>query len=210
MKNSMDLKPLDCNQNARSVELDERLLQLIQKEWAGSEWLPRHDNERQVQPIIHAMLHCAVDAAVRSSVPGTDYIVVSEPAVVKDLEGRVSDEAVLQTIAQNGLIRILLEVKGTNVFPYKFSSGQRVFSQLVQQVALALKSKLWERKLMCGISTRGKWYLFRIIDKTGADGRMQLLIEQNNCIVLSNPNVNSDTVQECIHHLVQYLITNFQ
>ena len=185
-------------------------LQIIEMNWLASKWQRRRDNERVVQPVIHAILTCAIHAAEMEK-QDRQYLVVADPSVVKNSEDCLSDETVIEfnkeIIAEDGLMRILVGIKGTEVFPYSFPKSDRscaVFCRVIQEAALDLQSGLWKRELLCAIATRDKWFTFRILDKT-TDGQMQLHIEESTSIKLSNPKYSMTSIKECVHFLAQYL-----
>lgn len=106
--------------------------------WFPSKWQVRKDNERMVQPVISVILTCAVNAAEIIS-QNRRYTVVADPSVVKNSEDRLSDESIIEisgeAIAENGLMCILVEIKGSAVFPYSFPESDRscaVFCQVIQ------------------------------------------------------------------------------
>ena len=184
-------------------EFSQDILRMVQRFWKASELEPRHDNERQLQPVIHLMLDCAAQAAQNAS-PDKLYYVCSEPAIMKGREDRLSDEALVEVISEGDRMRVLLEVKGTNVFPTNFhQSGEKAFSQLIQQVALSLESKLWKEDIMCGVVIRNTWYLFKIKEKTVGD-KIVLDVVESAFSRLQEPSKNMDSVQRCLHYLVQY------
>ena len=203
--------PLYLPEAHAMVDLSGELGKALEMNWLASKWQARKDNERVVQPVIHNILTCATHEA-EMKLQGRRYIVVTDPSVVKDSEDRLSDESVVETtegiIAEDGLMRILVVIKGTEVFPYSFPRSARscaVFCQVIQGAALALQSGLWRRELLCAIATRDKWFTFRILDKT-TDGQMQLHIEESTSIVLSDPESRMvSIIKECVHFLAQYL-----
>lgn len=182
------------------------LITCVEANWKASVRYGRHDNERQLQPVVHSMLYCAAQAAQNRS---REYFVVSEPSVYQSRADRVSDEAVMEAISEGDVIRILLEVKGSHVFPRCFyQAGQQVFSQLIQQVALALKSNLWKKEILSGIVTRDEWLMFRIVDKSLDNGRMQLHIQESTSILLQDPSVHPMPMHSCLTFLTDYLRRN--
>ena len=72
----------------------------------------------------------------------------------------LADEAVVEIVADDdGLMRILVEIKGSEVFLYNFHTSKRscaLFCQVIQEAALALKSGFWRKELLCRIATRSK------------------------------------------------------
>ena len=185
---------------------------MLDRFWRASKRQPCHNDERQVQPVIHLMLECVAMAAERDTQSKT-YLVLSEPAISKGRDDRLSDEALIEVISEGDVMHISLEIKGTNVFPTEFSqSGEKAFSQLIQEVALALQSKLWKENIMCGVVTRNVWYLFKIKEKTVGDEIMLDIVEsafielENNRV--ANPIFNMPSLQQCrllLDYLVRYL-----
>ena len=209
-KQQLPCIPLYLPEAPAMVDLSGELGKALEMNWLASKWLARKDNEKMVQPVIHMILTCATHEA-EMKVQGRRYIVVADPPVVKDSEDRLSDESVVETtegiIAEDGLMRILVEIKGTEVFPYSFPKSDQscaVFCQVIQEAALALHSGLWRRELLCAIATRDKWFTFRILDKS-TDGQMQLHIEESTSIVLSHPEYRKVSIKTCVHFLAQYL-----
>ena len=96
----------------------------------------------------------------------------------------------------SGFIRIVLEVKGTNVFPAIFDSGERPFCQIIQMVALSLHSKLWQKEIMCGIVTCYTWCFFK---KRGMTVGNEIKLDIIDCVSirLKHPSMNMhvDSVQ---------------
>ena len=175
-------------------EFSQESLKTVEQFWKASELQPRHNNERQLQPVIHMMLECAAQAAQDTSQDKL-YCVCLEPAIMKGREDQLSDEALVKVISEGDLMRILLEVKGTNVFPTNFhQSGKKAFSQLIQQIALSLKLKLWKEDIMCGVVTRNTWYLFKIKEKTVGD-KIVLDVVESAFSRLQDPSKNMDSVR---------------
>ena len=118
-------------------------LKSIEADWVASQWKPRYHDERQLKPVIHEMLMCAADTAQRT-LHERKFIVLVEPTIDPTVDNRLADEVIVKVISENDLMRILLVVKGSNVFPKSVYQSQLVFSQLIQQVALGLDSELWK------------------------------------------------------------------
>ena len=70
----------------------------------------REDDERKLLRVIHSILCCAKDKSegLRNYV----YLGIAEPRIVPLLNNRYSDEAVLESIFENDVMSIILEVKG--------------------------------------------------------------------------------------------------
>ena len=125
----------------------------------------RSDNERVWQPFIHTTLLCA--ARLAEILTGNVFN-VSNPSFVKGCNDQLSDEAVYENICdlKSDVVRIFLEIKGSEKIPH-FLLGQRgehIFSQMLQQVALVLRSGMWNHELLCGAATSTVWYLFEAQD----------------------------------------------
>lgn len=191
------------------------LLKSIKMNWAASDWQHRNDDERKVQPVIHEILTCAAEAAETIASRNRSYLVVSEPSVVtgKQSDKQLSDESVVEigssgvAVAEEGVMRILVEIKGTGVFPYFFHRSDRcdaVFSQIIQEAALSLKSGLWRKELLCGIASRGKWFTFKVLDQT-TDGIMQLRIVESTSAEFNDPRQSMTSIQQWVYFLAHYL-----
>ena len=162
--------------------------------WKGSTMVSRHDNERMVQPFVHHILVEATKLA-ESETSKRSFAAVAEPIIMGNAENQVADEAVFEQInsidnttsnvvciSEGKCLRVLLELKGTHVFPYMFAAkaAEAAFSQLLQEVALAWHSKLWQGDLLCGLATLDCWYLFKV-KSSSVNGKLQLELQANSC-----------------------------
>jgi hypothetical protein len=133
----------------------------------------RHNDEGIIRPFVHWILHAAA-ASMKSEI----YHVVSEPCVFPANEDWLSDLAVMETqcIMQHHVMKVLVETKGTGVFPrnlqnvkigHKNYKASEDISQLFQQVALAYASGLWQNSLLCGLVTSDEWHFF-VVESTSS------------------------------------------
>ena len=91
-------------------EFSQESLKTVEQFWKASELQPRHNNERQLQPVIHMMLECAAQAAQDTSQDKL-YCVCSEPAIMKGREDQLSDEALVKVISEGDLMRFYWKLK---------------------------------------------------------------------------------------------------
>ena len=134
-----------------SEDFIDNLMQDVKEEWRASEWESGHNDERQLQPVVHCMLRCAVKA-VRTIIPSDrEFLVVTEPNIARTQKKQVSDEAVVEVVSECGIIRILLDLKGSKVLPTSFHASSDQFAQVIQQAALAFESGYWKKEILCGI-----------------------------------------------------------
>lgn len=188
--------------------------------WKGSTLVSRHDNERMVQPFLHHILIEATKMAQREA-SNRSFAAVAEPIIMGNAENRVADEAVfeqinsdvkvtstIECISEGNCLRVLLELKGTHVFPYNITAkaAEAACSQLLQEVALARHSKMWQSDLLCGIATLDCWYLFEV-KSSHVDGKFQL--ELHSCYkqrLDGNGNSYIESANKLAHFLKEFLI----
>lgn len=184
---------------------DSGVCTLIQRDWRAALFRPRDDDEALVRPIIHNLLQCVALRAESNSTPAREFLVLSEPAVDAYTKDRVSDEAVAEVVADGGLFRILVEVKGSRVLlkdtPMRIP--RQPFCQLIQEVALALKSGMWKGELLGAVATHNIWQLFIIKDVSEYAGRIQLYIAHCYYAVVQDPSIHS--MYPLLDFLTQYL-----
>lgn len=130
---------------------------------------PRWNDEKVVQPLIHSALTTAAILAEQKS--GRNFSVVSEPSINAFTEDRLADEAVLECVSNEDLMKILVEVKGRATFPLELDAKglllfESAFSQLMQQTAMALLSKYWMNEVIVALATSEMWYFFTVVDRT--------------------------------------------
>ena len=112
----------------------------------------RHNNECVLIPFVHLVLDAAAN-----SMPGCTYDVILELLVDPGSKDIASHMATFETelIVQGDVLRVLLEIKGTVMYPYVLE-GERArscFLQLFQQVGWSHASGLWHKYLLCGLVT---------------------------------------------------------
>lgn len=193
------------------IALGEEKLDRIMKDWISSNWQSRKDDARMQQPVIHSMLHCAVDAAQKFIPECGEYYVISDPSVVPGKDNRLSDEAVVEVIAQRGLFRILFELKGSKkvALPFANRSTELPFSQLLQQVGLALESKLWKNEILAGLVTCKLWYLFVIQDiSSGSATKFRIQSAHYFEIPYASNVADNQWLLNALRFLAQYLCTH--
>lgn len=193
----------------RSIQrdFDPSLLNLIENQWMASLKLPRQDDVRVLSPVINTILWCAAGAATTAFEGNRMYYVTQEPAVVPNRDDRLSDDAVWESITENDVMRIIVEVKGSNAFPKFFpQASEQPFCQLIQEVALALESKMWKVEILAGLVTRDFWYIFHIQDISARHGSTQFQILNTWRFTLQNPNVDSGrSMMDLLDFLTEYL-----
>lgn len=176
------------------VPPSEEYAKFVKAFWRGSTFVSRHDDERMVQPFVHLVL---VQAAMMAENEASkrSFVAVAEPTVMKNAENRLADEAVfeqtdsdvkmastVECISEGKCLRVLLELKGTHVFPYKFTAkaAEPAFSQLFQEVALAWHSQMWQGELLCGLATLDFWYLLKV-RSSSVNGKLRLKLQDDFC-----------------------------
>ena len=88
-------------------------------------------------------------------------------------------------VSETGIMWILLEVKGSEKISHhlKGERGEHIFSQMLQQVALALLSRMWKRELLCGVVTSTDWYLFKVHDVSSQGSSEAIRLEIDSMYV---------------------------
>lgn len=206
--------------NVKPVVVDEVLVQgeyfdpmciaIIRKDWKSRVLHPRHDDEGIVRPIVHGFLQCAAFAAEMLSAttgPSREFLILAEPSVEANRTDRLSDESIVEIVTDGTFFRILVEVKGSNVIKSdscKIEIPCRPFCQLIQQVALALKSGKWKNKLLAALSTGKVWLFFEITDASDDCGNLQLRVEHSYSTVLED-HPSTETMQLCLSFMVRHL-----
>ena len=185
---------------------DPAVCTLIKRDWRAALFHPRSDDEAPVRPIVHNILQCAALAAESSSsAPAREFLVLSEPAVDTDTKDHVSNEGIVEVVADGGLFHILVGVKGSSVLPstYPIKILCQPFCQLIQEVAMLLKSGMWEGELLAAVATRNIWRFFIIKDVSQYTGRTQLHITRCFFAVVKEPSVQG--MHRLLDFLTQYL-----
>jgi hypothetical protein len=151
-------------------------LGLLVSEWRtfpDCAFMIQDNNERSIQSFVHNVNLIAVNVVKNETNGAKQFRVISEPVVYPLTKNCLSDEAVVKSnpevnfcevLDAHRQVKILLEVKGTDTYPYRLINGEPMISQLLQQVALSRVSKLWKGTILAGLATHGEWNLFVISD----------------------------------------------
>lgn len=212
----LDVLDLPIHQHYRLLDFDPICLEIIQRDWEAAISHPRHNDEGLVRPIVHSMLQCAVIMADNTTPHKSgrrhQYLVLAEPIIDRYTDNRLSDEAIVEYVMDGEFIRLLLEVKGSSALCENFLSKtkhrRQPFCQLIQEVAMAYRSKMWKEELLCGIATRDVWFLFRIKDMSN-NGTLKLRIVSSyvvNVVVnVVDPIICDISMHRCLSFITQYL-----
>lgn len=142
----------------------------------------RNNNERMILPVIHQTLRCAANSAEKHT--KRVFYVLAEPSMYENEEDQLADEAIIESVRHDHLIKILVEVKGMGTFPYSMKPlhvFERNFCQLIQQTAMALISGKWKDRVLGALATDDMWYLFSIVDASD-DALSQVYLDVNHCM----------------------------
>ena len=152
-----------------SIVFDQAALTTISANFKGAKSaLEVDDNARMIQPIIHSIL---IEAATKAqTLWKRDFRVIADPIIMESWKYLRSDEAVVEAVklaTKVDTIKILVEVKGTETFPYGFKPKRdfkNVISQLFHQTALALVAQKWTDEILVAAATFDHWYFMHIHD----------------------------------------------
>lgn len=177
---SLDFQPLE-SQTIMDVPLNQAMLFACVQEFKGPQFMPRENDERSIQPLIHSILQCSAVSAEECTNGQRVFFVLSEPSVFQKSDKRVSDEAVFEAVRHVSKMNIIVEVKGTTTFPYTIQDNdfEAVFCQVLQQTALARIANYWNKELLFAAATFDRWFLFHVVDISDSiHSDIQLLLKQ--------------------------------
>ena len=186
---------------------------IIKNEWRGATVRPRSNDEGMIRPVIHSMLQCAALSA--NKISARNFVVTAElnnSVVVGDRSDRLSDECIWEVVKdrENGVYRVVLEVKGSAMYRGTFAAScEEPFSQVIQQVALALEAGLWQNEILCGLATHLGWYVFKINELAGTS-RVQLHIKECYSFKLPDPRETTVGVTACVRFIINHLCVPLQ